>query len=656
MKSCVLLFFVLGIFFVPVPVVGQVTSGTGAPVGSGLLDNWGYSPPVAVDPNLPVPRVSYLASDSLDAALRVMATKLDALFRSVAFQSFFHSFLFLCCIIGVFWQARGLIWGSKELGDVINWFFLRFVVGFSCFFVISKNAPAVLTNWINGVSLEFASVLTSSKTLSPGVQVRMHQAIAETDVWLVGAAKGLGDSVESVLHNNVRLYRDLGLNTSKFSFESTLTSGFPGLNYGVVRGAYNASLYNVTADYAYDGVVSSFLPPVPYDSYEDDFGWYRSKFDSSDYTVLEGVVGGAFTIRPVLSGFEKEGYALYQAGLVATQTGDAAGFYDALFAYRLHVKAVQTTYLKDLAAWYFKYGVIVGSNAAPASAGVGAPGVLPEETGSVYERVTARYKVALDQLEDGLREARKADLRTKVGGWAMAVLVPIALAIVGFYCIVSVYSIPIFMVLWSCLFFLPEELEFSGALKKGVNWILVLLLLPIFTSVVVDLAIGFVDVVRVIVMSDYIRPLTAGATGVAAGSLMPGSGWIGAGLKVAAGSSAAAAASQYADYNVFVWVSWIMAFIMIVGAPKILSTIVSGGNGFADALVQKAQMNAMMGGGIAAMSAQMAIRSKGGRGSDGTDGSDGASGGGGFVSKAAGKIRSFVGGRSGIGGLGQHVD
>jgi hypothetical protein len=153
---------------------------------------------------------------------------------------------------------------------------------------------------------------------------------------------------------------------------------------------------------------------------------------------------------------------------------------------------------------------------------------------------------------------------------------------------------------------------------------------------VVDIAFAFVDAVKAAAMSGWLHAFSVAATGAvgsAFGNATLGSvgisvfgcgGTVSAGLVT--GTTLAGAAAWNANLSVFTWVAWIVAFVMIVGIPKLVSAIVSGSAGFASSLVDSLKMQGMMSAGALAM---LGSRSAGGRGvSAGGGGGGGAAGGG----------------------------
>ena len=623
-------------------------SGTGKVASD--LDYYGYGAPhdVGVDEKMELPRVSDVSSGALDVGLRRVATKLDRVYKSNFYRGICYFILSLCIVVGCGWKAKQLIYGEKELGDLVSWGMMRFIVGFTCFFFVSAHAPGILTKWINTVSRHTTGLLTLGKSdIPPHAHVRLWKAINENERWLKAAVEALGPSLQSHLKKiDSWAIAFEGKGTSKGkdteeeirSLSVVFLKGFPGLTVYLDK---RLGTPIMTSEYLFAGSLENFLVPRPYADFGDGYGLYAGTGES-----FKSI--GTFKVRPLLVNFEEEGIRLGKAAVeLAGLAVEADTFLDmepfekALFEYRLLTAAARKTFLVDYIAWHLNFmGMYYGNP------DVGDEVSTEATIARTKRNVHRGYEAVVRDLEASMMKLKMKQEAGEGGSLVMYVLVPMALAIVGFYTVISIYSIPVLFLLLSGLWFLPEEWELSNGLKNSFNWIVVLFLLPIFSTIVVALAFGFVDAVKAMVMSEYIRPFSAAATGVATATVMPsGLGIIGGVMKFGAAATSASLASMEADMNIFVWVSWIMAFIFIVGMPKIVASLVKGANGFADSMIQKAQIGAVMGGGMVALGAQSSARGRpGAAGGQGDSGSDGANAG--MFKKIAGGI----GKRFGIGG------
>jgi hypothetical protein len=160
---------------------------------------------------------------------------------------------------------------------------------------------------------------------------------------------------------------------------------------------------------------------------------------------------------------------------------------------------------------------------------------------------------------------------------------------------------------------LPKELEISGVLKKSFGTVMVLLFIPLFSTLIIDIALAFVDGVAVAsVETMTARSITTLTSGLAASSLVPnGLGPISLAAKAGAGIIGATT-SNVSDINVFTIGAWVVAFLFIIATPRIVSSVVFGTGSIAEGLLQKIPM----GGGFAAAAVGMGMKSGAGAASD----------------------------------------
>jgi hypothetical protein len=672
------------------------------------LDTFGYHTGTITvdDSSIVLPRVSQGSDSVLDVGLKHIAGELNRLASLPLYQGLMLFMFAACAVIGLTWKGKELIYGEKELKDLLLWFVTRFMVAILCFFVAGPRAANGLTTWMNAVSASFSSAIAgkdtgtldgSQTTINVNVASKIYREIEVNDSWLKALAlSDIRKTIDGWTNNN---WFTKMLNGSQFSgFDDTLRRGFPYLSYPVSGRVTNATSYNMSTPYQYagkgDSFSGNFVVPLPFSNFSDAFHLYgvpgvatgdlingSSITGGSPNSVTTIPAYGNVEVRPLSKALIDAGNELLQAGQVftaATASGvsDSAAegvFGDALLKYRLVTAAARSTYVRDYMACYLSAFILgnesSSSDTVVANAGEGDTLAYilsgSDNAASDYwisngKKVPSEIVGIVDSVQGGVVKLNMQSY-DKNGGVVMYILVPIALAIVGFYATVAVYSIPLLMFLWASLFLLPEQLEMSNSLKKTLNWMLVLLLLPIFSMVVVDLSFGFVNAVRAMAMSSAIRPYSAIVTGLTASKIVPGGGWIGTLAALGVGTAAGVAAGTSADYNLFVWVAWIMAFIFIIGMPKIVASIVSGTTGFADALIQKAQMGSVMGGGMAVMGAAgMARGNSGKQGKDGENvglelGGGGGGGSGGGFKRAVSNINNIFGGgggsRPGIGGM-----
>lgn len=634
---------------------------------------------------MPIPRVNRGSSSVMDAGLQRVAGKLSAFFSSDLYLGFVYILTIVCFGAGLAWKGRELIWGEKEIGEVFTWLFVRLVLVCGILFATAPVISSVVVNWMNSVSDSFVKITgigAGKGQLSPGVAAAIYQQVVADNEWL-GALAG------SKIQANVRRTMDFEVPVSESvyhgnkgspwgdsrdvvgsdgavipaTFESTLMMGFPGLTVAVASSVEKeGTLWNSTkkqvevgslsyirqVPYSYRGSMQNFVVPPPYNDFKDVFDLYAGTLGDT----LNGVTGDVRTlpgdnvqVRPLVPALLNAGEALYKAGVAEsgdapnteTVTGHGDAFSQALIDYQLASAAARATYLRDYVAWtvVMTNDRLIWNPARPLQTATN------ETDGSVVvdESVTKLAQAGLEDLSMAMEEYRKSHGAFGNGGWVMGALVPIALALVGFYVTAAAYSLPILLALWIAFFCLPEQLELSNALKKGFTWMVSLFLIPIFATVVVDIAFAFVDAVKAAAMSGWLHAFSVAATG-AVGSAF-GNATIGSiGVSVfgcgatipaglATGATLAGAAAWNANLSVFTWVAWVVAFVMIVGIPKLVSAVVSGSAGFASSLVDSLKMQGIMSAGALAM---LGSQSAGGRGvsaGGGGGGYGGASGGGG---------------------------
>ena len=170
----------------------------------------------------------------------------------------------------------------------------------------------------------------------------------------------------------------------------------------------------------------------------------------------------------------------------------------------------------------------------------------------------------------------------------------------------AVYSIPVMLSLAVALWWLPEELDLSGPIKKLVGYIFTLMLVPVFSTMVADVGEGFVNAVDAYIKSSLLLTDAANfLTGLVVTSFVvpssissiPG---LGALVNLAVFSSASATSAM--TLNIFTIAAWVVAALLITATPKIAASFVSGAGGLAEQFIQRAQMG--MGGAAAVGLAQ----------------------------------------------------
>lgn len=549
--------------------------------------------------NIPIPRVAQGGTGAFDDACRTIAAAMDDFYKSSAFQSTTLAILTLCLMIGITWRARGLMWGEEEIGGFLWWMFFRITVGLSCYFVIGPKLAPQLTDAMNAISTQFANITRrTDATLLPAIEARLSSFAADNDAWLTALNNRLGKKITSIYGNSEPMVK-WGQRNPQFSaaanFEGTLTNGFSAINYG-------SGTHNTQSPYYKGGV-----PPVPYTGYADKHNLYIPA-GAPPLTGFEQPQ----QIRPLIPALEAAGKRLYMEAArlnYGTPQDEINRFLShrdgAVARYKSQVHAIKMAYLRDYAAWrlHFKdeWGAIDGVEELPSgSVFANDKNTAPSE---VMQALLNSINVDMDAIA---RERTEAKF-----GKIMGALIPLALGIVGFYCTISIWCMPIGFAIWSACFFLPKELELSGTLKKGAMTIITLLCIPLFANLVVDVSLAFIGGVTAASIEGYMGTVSAGLTGLFGASLVPsGLGPISFALK--AGSALGAgvwSASQ--DINIFVMASWIVAFLMIIATPRIVSGIVFATGGFAETLLQKVQMGGALATTMVAMSARTVASNKG---------------------------------------------
>ncbi|OAM91544.1 hypothetical protein OH491_23910 [Termitidicoccus mucosus] len=621
-----------------------------------------FSPAVsAAGTALEMPRLPGSLSTAADKGIETIAARLWMFYTAPEFLGFLLALLVVCAVAGLAWRLRCVIAAEEPFSGLANWVVVRLLLGLFCFFVVAPDMPSVLSEWMRSASNIMGSMITRiareakdaelRETVgSSRVRLALRRVYDESMEWAMAAEAAFKGKIAGRSPYDV----------AYLEVEKTLT-GIDGFPWYADASTYprRPAVVNALATVENGVVVNA----KPYEEYLDVFKLYdfsKPEEPGEDKDAWP-VFRSGFVMRPYNSGAVLAyGRAMQAAADFDDSAAGGEEFRRILHEYTGTLQFLQSLYLRDVAAYVIDASAVYRDLK---HAGDGDP--------EARTATLAVLEKQLDELRAGFEEVRARSVTEALygSGWSgnvLQLLIPLALTVVNAYMALSIYSLPILISLWSALFFLPKELELSTSLKKGVLWMVVLFFLPIFSNVVVELAIGFVEAVRDMMQDEVLAPLGKGATGLAVGAMVPGSTMV----KVGTGLAAYKASGWRNDFNLIVWVAWVVAFCFIIGMPLMLKSVISGANGFIDNLITKTQAGAMMAGGIMGLSLQQGAStaaSSAGRASTagkaaaggligGPAGVAAAGGGSGSGSSAGGVFSTVISKlRSGISGLGDKI-
>jgi hypothetical protein len=647
---------------------------------------------------------------SLAGALKAVASKIYSLYRSAWYRGFMYWLLVLCGLIGSIWLCVDVMAGRSALRDVVWWGSTRFtalIIGVYCF---SPRFVYQCCSWINTVA-EMAVTSVSPMLVSdvPAVVPAdwrrvFDNATRENELWLKAALEYCKTDVALKLGRPSAQAAKRDKDDVIENVADVFIFGFPIMSYDathprslegqLVRGWWEVD--------AFTGSYSNFYVPSPMpDKYPltiqsegrypvFNLGYYYRPPMGRASARLTAPLTRDIYVRSVLQGFAHEQRILAERMRLlalerAGQPEDAGvvestsrSFYEALDDYQLVTAAIRKTWVVDYISFsYVTLGRAPGMGTESADFGQiageeGLTRVSNDHRNMKY--ISERYLVILADIETVMSKVRKAAGKFSVDGFVMNLLIPVALALVSFYVVISVYFVPSLLLLWVALFFLPKELEVSGALRKGAHWVLTLFFLPVFVSVIVAVATGLVEVAKVLAMTTELRligsagsALIGGMVGGTVAGAVPLPDVLGIfkmGATLLGASNVGFASLNNANWNLVVWVSWLVAFLLILGSPKIVAGLLSGAGTIGDAMVQRLQAGAFMGGGLAMMGGMRTASAisavpKAAQGVAGMVATGGAAGGAGAAAGAAAAGSGGSGGsgrKPGIGGMQDIID
>ena len=317
----------------------------------------------------------------------------------------------------------------------------------------------------------------------------------------------------------------------------------------------------------------------------------------------------------------------YSAAMARGDYGAAQGLVDAfngfnLPLYRLQCRLISDTYLRDYVAFQFNIHdvTIPGAGAAAANDAQNAPFVptpmgmmpaaQPASTPGVVQRgaaAAAHFKEISDLVHNTL-----LGMKNHSNHVLSDYVAPMGLGLLSVYATFAIWLLPVGMTFWSAFYMLPEELEWADALKKSLGYMIVLVLMPLFAGLVVNLTSMFVYEIAMQSTSGAWGSLSTTVNMGIAANLVPSGGgplsFLGA---AAAAVDAKLLDEAYSDpsdaVNVFVAAAYVIGFLVIVALPKITSAIVFGTGGAVEQMLGKAQIGAGIAGGGLVMGAKGAV-------------------------------------------------
>lgn len=505
----------------------------------------------------------------------------------------------LCFVIGITWRGYKLIRGDGEpnvIGLDMIW---RFAVALMCLSWVTPHFSLFMTSLITkttdaigGIAQIGGEEAEETVNFPPQMKAEIQQMALEVEIWKQALIDTIGAEYESLASSELMAVRLPDLDDQYRDFEAgAMTYGFPGVSWTnpdsipayltlpILRANKTGGIIRPHADYPAGDLY------VTVEDYRENDGFFGSKYWAGS--------GGGFVIRPfgpayqdaaertltVAEGIVESGTPESWARWTDTVSEDTPGSYQDRF--RAQLQMAQRVLLIDFVAF-------VQWLHSPSSYESEAEGEVARSEQELFNKYYAEdYNELEEKVLDSFNERLEVLEESSVNhmGWIAKLVVNLATFFLMLYVVISVWSLPICIMLWSALYMLPEEMELSKALKKGLGIVVTLFFVPIFSALIVEMCGGIMDAVKATMWTGA----HSATVGVGGGSIIGA----GASLLLGVGNPAVALGAAFGGAMMLMTIhigGWIVCFLLILATPKITQKVVFGAGGFASELMQMGQI------------------------------------------------------------------